>query len=228
MSSEESVVDVWVRAVPDHLVGTDSLDPVELARLASFHDGTARRSYAAGHVLLRGALGEWLGGPPSRFGFNRTCPRCGEPHGRPILLQDNGVHVSLSRTGTLVAVAVTRVGPVGVDVETVESTDFDGFEATALHPDERADVEVAHRQERLHRRATSWARKEAALKALGVGLRRDPASVRTPPSGIRTHWDGFASPFTVVDLSPDLLASTGTVGAVAVLGAGDQLTVRPR
>lgn len=225
MSSPEQVVEVWVRAVPDHVVGTELLDPVEAARLASFRDDSARRSYAAGHVLLRSALGEWLGGQPSSFTFDRTCASCGEQHGRPILLQDKGVHVSVSRTSALVAVAATRVGPVGIDVELVASTDFDGFGATTLHPDERDDVQVAPHADRLHRRATSWARKEAALKALGVGLRTDPASVRTPPSGIRTHWEGFVSPFTVVDLALDV---PGAVGAVAVLGADGQLTVRAR
>jgi 4'-phosphopantetheinyl transferase len=225
VGSPEQVVEVWVRPVPDEVVGIELLDAVETARLASFRDDSARRSYAAGHVLLRSALGEWLGEQPGSLAFDRTCASCGKQHGRPILLQDNGVHVSLSRTSTLVAVAATRVGPVGIDVEMVASSDFDGFAATALHPDERADVEVASHADRLHRRATSWARKEAALKALGVGLRTDPASVQTPPSGIRTEWDGFASPFTVVDLALDV---AGAVGAVAVLGASGQLTVRAR
>lgn len=221
-------MDVWVRVVNDDLVDTRLLDRVEAGRLASLQDETARRSYAAGHVLLRRALADLLGRHPSDYTFDRTCAHCGEQHGRPILLQDRGVHLSLSRTPTLVAVAVTLAGPVGVDVETVASTDFDGFAQTALHPGERDDVEVSHRPERLHRRATSWARKEAALKALGVGLRTDPASVRTPPSGIPTHWDGFASGFTVVDLVLDRPDVEDTVGAVAVVDVGGQLTVRVR
>lgn len=225
MEARAAVVDVWVRPVPDHLVDTRLLDPVETERLAGTRDEATRRSYAAGHVLVRTALAQLLGQRPEQLTFDRACPHCGDQHGPPVLLQDKGLHISLSRTPRLVAVAITRYGPVGVDVEVVSSTDFEGFPEAALHPAERHEVEVHDRQERLHRRATSWARKEAVLKSLGVGLRTDPVSVRTPLSGIPTRWDGFGEPFIVIDLA---LPHPGVVGAVALLGATDGLSVRER
>jgi 4'-phosphopantetheinyl transferase len=219
-----AAVDVWARPVPDRLVDTRVLDPVETDRLAGLRDEANRRSYAAGHLLVRTALTHLLGHRPG-LTFDWACSHCGAQHGPPVLLQDKGLHISLSRTPLLVAVAITRSGPVGVDVETVSSTDFDGFPRTALHPAERHDVEVQDQHERLRRRATSWARKEAVLKSLGVGLRTDPASVPTPPSGIPTRWDGFEESFTVLDLA---LPHPDVVGAVALLGATDGISVRDR
>jgi 4'-phosphopantetheinyl transferase len=216
-------VDVWVRPVgPD--VDTSCLDDLERARLASFHDSLEARSYAAGHVLARTALACVLGVQPGVLRFDRTCHRCGAQHGRPVL-QGAPVHMSLSRTHATVAVAVSESGPVGVDVESISGTDFPGFADTALHPDERAAIEVADRATRLRQRAVAWARKEAVLKAAGVGLSVDPTSVRTPPSGIRTHLAVLGVDVTVVDLPLDVL---GGVGAVALLGPGGTISVRWR
>ena len=75
-------------------------------------------------------------------------------------------------------------------------------------------------------RAVSWVRKEAALKALGIGLRTDPAGLRTPPSGIPADLLGDgAAKVTVHDLAlpwPDAAA------AVAVAGQVRQVDVRLR
>jgi 4'-phosphopantetheinyl transferase len=46
----------------------------------------------------------------------RACPDCDRPHGKP-LVPDTGLHVSVSHSGDLVAVAVTTAAPVGIDVE---------------------------------------------------------------------------------------------------------------
>jgi 4'-phosphopantetheinyl transferase len=216
-------VDVWVRPVgPD--VDRSCLDDVELARLATFRDSAQARSYAAGHVLARSALAGLLGVPPADLRFDRTCPTCGAQHGRP-LLEGAVLHLSLTRTASTVAVATSESAPVGVDVEVISGTDFPGFADTALHPDERAAVEVADRPTRLRQRAVAWARKEAALKAAGVGLAVDPASMRTPESGIRTRLVALGVDVTVVDLALDV---PGVVGAVALLGPGGPLSVRWR
>jgi 4'-phosphopantetheinyl transferase len=216
-------VDVWVRVVgPD--VDTSCLDDLERARLASFRDSAQARAYAAGHVLARTALAGVLGAHPAALRFDRTCRTCGAQHGRPVL-EDATLHLSLTRTRETIAVAVSESTPVGVDVEVISGTDFPGFADTALHPDEREAIEVADRATRLRRRAVAWARKEAALKAAGVGVTVDPASVQTPPSGIRTRLGGLGVDVTVVDLSLDV---ADVVGAVALLGPGGTVSVRWR
>lgn len=58
----------------------------------------------------------------------RLCNRCGSStHGRPQV--HGGAHVSLSYAGDLVAVAWSRSGPVGIDLELGDALDWTRFEA---------------------------------------------------------------------------------------------------
>lgn len=219
-------LDVWVRHV-EPPIDTSCLDDVELARLATLRDPAQRRSYAAGHVLARRALAEVLGVAPRDLRFDRTCAACGGQHGRPVV-EGAPLHVGLTRTREVVAVVVSETGPVAIDVESIDGTDFPGFPDIALHPGERESVEAGDPgdpADRPRRRAVAWARKEAALKAAGVGLRVDPASLPTPPNGIRTRLDAVGVDVTVVDLP---LEVPGVVGAVALLGPGGAVSVRWR
>jgi 4'-phosphopantetheinyl transferase len=113
------------------------------------------------------------------------CVQCGsEDHGRPYLVGEPQLCVSLARADGLSIVALTEVGPVGVDLERDDAGGFDGFAQAALHPDERA---------RTPQEATRvWVRKEAVLKATGRGLAVDPRRVRIsearqPPAMIDWH-----------------------------------------
>jgi 4'-phosphopantetheinyl transferase len=150
---------------------------------------------------------------PAGLRFDRTCPTCGAQHGRPTLPDLPGLHVSLSRTAELVAVAVGRL-PVGVDVEERARTLVAGFAAVATHPDDGDEDPVR-----------SWTRKEAALKALGTGLRADPASVRTPPDGIPVDLCRDGAWVTVRDVP---VSWPGYLVAVAVADRADPLEVHLR
>lgn len=121
---------------------------------------------------------------------------------------------------------------VGVDLETVAGTGYEGFDEVALHSLERDALDRLPPAERSVARAVWWARKEAVVKALGVGLRRDPTTLAMSPPGAPFGW--LETPdlprLAVGDL--DLQdqkhtngpgqTSAGTdavVGAVCVLGA---------
>lgn len=115
------------------------------------------------------ALAQWLseltGRPIDDLTFGREpCPLCLTPRGRPVLTQVPDLHVSLSRTADLVAIAVAPA-PVGIDVQ-------------GPHPRTRDLVRALHRVERAalasdpdpYALTRCWARKEAILKAVGVGV----------------------------------------------------------
>lgn len=126
------------------------------------------------HDLLRAVAACFHGIEPDRVVLGHTCARCGsDEHGRPVLIASSSVrepaHVSLARSPTLSIAAVTDAGRVGVDLEAEGAADFVGFADVAMHPDEkrRADVEPTQ----------LWVRKEALLKASGLGLAIDPREV---------------------------------------------------
>lgn len=118
--------------------------------------------------LLDEVLLDLLGAVP---GIDRQCPDCERQHGKPVLDHPTH-HVSTSQSQGLSVVAVCDDGPVGVDVERIDATRFEGFDDVALAPGERAHDD--------RERAVLWTRKEAVLKATGEGLRTDP---RTVPVG---------------------------------------------
>ena len=135
----------------------------------------ARRTLA-GRVALRLLVAARLGVPVSlarQIVVDRTCSTCHLPHGRPRVA---GLSVSTSSAEGRVLVAVADEGAeVGVDIERVPSTVFDGFDDFVLHPDERERFgPVTRGSSGTAARLSCWVEKEAVLKAVGVGLASPP------------------------------------------------------
>lgn len=181
--------------------------------------GTAR---ADADDLVRHVVGEVCAVDAGDVAVARVCPGCGSrEHGRPVatVAGRRGPHVSISRAGGLVCVAVTDAGPVGVDVELSGAAGFGDFATVGLHPLERS--RGAHEQTR------TWVRKEALVKATGDGLRLDLRRIRL--TELATHpalvsWDERppAGPVWMRDVD----GPRGYVLAVSVLTALDpQVTV---
>ena len=74
--------------------------------------------------------------------------------------------------------AVSWASPLGIDVETVTpATDTGAIAGQVMHPNELAVFERLAEDQRMSAFFRLWTRKEAALKALGTGLSRDPRSL---------------------------------------------------
>lgn len=100
-----------------------------------------------------------------KLAFDRApCPRCLSPRGRPVVKRVSDLYFSLSRSGRFVAVAVAPY-PVGVDVQ-VHRPVSSGL-LHSLHRAERAYIQRKSDPVLLTR---CWSRKEAVLKAMGVGV----------------------------------------------------------
>ncbi|MDJ1134975.1 4'-phosphopantetheinyl transferase family protein [Streptomyces iconiensis] len=236
--SGNGFLDVWPLVLPPperlgQLLGTarldaSALDARERARASSFsRPGDAAR-YTAAHVALRRILGGYLALAPARVTFFREpCPGCGERHGRPAVAHRGPpLHFSLSHSGERVLVAVASE-TVGVDVQRRPGPGTVEICARLLHPGERAELEACELPARRRAFGRIWARKEAFLKALGTGLRRDPAADylgadperRPGPWSVRDIGCGpghdaavafpatLAAPRTVVRLSEDVLTT---------------------
>jgi len=197
------------------------LGPEERDRLRRLRREVDRAGYATAHALLRLVAAAWTGQAPDAIVLGATCLTCGGPHGKPHLeVGDPGVHVSLSRASGTVLVAVTRLGPVGVDAEVESAVEFEGFDAVALAPREQRAVADLPDGRRSGGRAVLWARKEAVLKATGHGLMVAPSDVEVSAPFAAPElvaWRVDASGVGPVQLT-DLALGAGLAGAVAVVG----------
>ena len=163
--------------VPDTVLMSVMTD-AELHRAGRYRQRSDRLRSMTGGWLLRAAVAAQTGGTPREVVLDRTCPDCGQQHGRPRLPPELGLHVSLAHAGERIAVALTPLGEVGVDVEQVPvGGRFDRTLAEhTLTPTELTSVGTADEFMRL------WVRKEALLKATGhgMGVAMDRIEV-TPP-----------------------------------------------
>ena len=169
---------LWSGSVPDHAEEAAArrhlLDASESARLAAFRRAQDRDAYVVAHVSLRRLLAERLEQDPEAVSLLREpCSHCGGPHGRPYVL-GRGVHFSLSHTRGMVLIALAS-RPVGIDVETLLDAPVVDELISQLHPDEAAELAVVPYEARPRAFARCWTRKEAVLKATGVGLNVEPA-----------------------------------------------------
>lgn len=127
------------------------LSPDERARAERFAVAPARLSYAAAHALLHCALKQEIGPDWSLVVGAQGKPTLAPPFA--------DLHFNLSHADGLVAVATSREGPVGVDVEACARTiDVETIGRRVFAPGEPGEP------------LRLWTLKEAVSKATGLGL----------------------------------------------------------
>ncbi|KUN95453.1 4'-phosphopantetheinyl transferase family protein [Streptomyces caeruleatus] len=213
-------VHIWHGRVRDELAPGDLalLDDEEL-RLARGRRPPHQAHYAGVHALLRRLLADhYLGGPPGAIRFGRhICPACGDrSHGRPRIARPaTGLEFSLSRSGPHWALAVTAAGSVGIDLESRRDFAAEGVSELALSDPELARMRALEREDdRREFFLRSWTRKEAVLKAVGIGIVTDLRGLDVLPDDTGSALVEHAGPGSrdrwlveEVDLGPDLVAA---------------------
>jgi 4'-phosphopantetheinyl transferase len=203
------------------------LSPAERERAGRFRRVSDRDRMIAAWALARTLLGDLLGEDPADVAVERHCGRCGSrEHGKPRLADaSTGVHFSLAHSGDHVLVAVTRAGPVGVDVEQLKPmTDYRRLHRTTLTADEAVALRAAGGRPLDFLR--TWVRKEAVTKAVGTGVATpfDSFAVTAPakPATLLT-WPDDPS---LVDRTTllDLPGNPTRPAAVAVLARDVRIT----
>lgn len=143
------------------------LDATERARIPALLRPTDRTRFVTAAALLRFVVAGHTGRSPATVLVDRRCPDCARPHGKP-RLPGSGLHVSLSHSGNRVLLAVTRTGPIGVDVQLADDSDISSLASLVLDADEPLPAGGSARTAAFYR---YWVRKESLVKAAGVGLR---------------------------------------------------------
>lgn len=155
--------DVLTAATADACMSLLSED--EHARWQKFRFDRHRREYLTTRVLLRTALSHYHPTAPEAWRFKTTA------HGKPRVDPDCGLRFNLSNSPRLVICLIARGYEVGADVEPYEHAEKVATLAPAvLSPQELAQFEALHGQEKLDRALSLWTLKEAYIKAMGMGL----------------------------------------------------------
>jgi 4'-phosphopantetheinyl transferase len=183
----------------------------ERARRAGLWEEGHRAQYTVAAALLRLVAAPLTGGSAAEVVVDRTCPSCGRQHGRP-RLPGTGLHASISHSGVTVAVAVSRAGEVGVDVQRVADDSVQELSPLVLAESEAGYVAVARDF------FTYWTRKEALVKATGDGVTVPLPQVVVSPPGTPPRVLGYPRPGGLAAQLRDLGPEPGYVGALAVLG----------
>lgn len=156
----------WFRG--DQAPVAELLDASERSAMGRLRSEADRLRFAARRTNLRRVLAAYGAGQPAELRIERWCERCGDPHhGRPRLWSPATVSFSTaSRPGAALIAVSTPSMRVGVDLERADlsaaAAVFDGalgsLEHACVDPSDPMGV------------VRLWCRKEALLKADGVGL----------------------------------------------------------
>ncbi len=100
----------------------------------------------------------------SSWAFNKS------EAGKPFLSGKDVPSISISHSGDWCACAISTASFVGIDVEVIQHRDWESYCKLVFHPEEAQWILAASGRERDIRGLICWCRKEAMVKALGLGL----------------------------------------------------------
>ena len=180
-------IHVWkasvVELTPREAAFSALLDQAERERGARFLHLGDRFRHVVSHGLLRTLAGHYLGRAPEALAFAEGT------HGKPHLsgLDQGRLAFNLSHSGDAVLIAMARRGNVGVDVECwnerLDERAVDRITESVFSPRECAALRRMPPDRRRAAFYAVWSRKEAFIKATGLGL-----------SQVLAHFDVSAEP----------------------------------
>lgn len=165
---ESRHVDVWrifLNLQADSIkLAESTLSADETQRAAHFHFPKDRDHFIAAHGILRQIVGRYLHCNPRELTFSVN------QYGKPALVNSD-LEFNLSHSGDFALLAVTQNRKVGVDVERIRQ----GISSHVIAQQYFSKAEVAELQslpmgQREAAFFTCWTRKEAYIKAQGLGL----------------------------------------------------------
>jgi 4'-phosphopantetheinyl transferase len=151
------------------------LSPSEKIRADKFHFQKDRDSYEKAKGILRFLLGRYLNLPPANIQISIT--NLGKPYVSE-LVNGQALSFNLSHSGGVAVYAFALDHPVGIDVEVIRPIpDLDQLAARFFTENERNSLQAIEPGARTKPFLQYWTRKEAYLKAIGLGLSISPEEV---------------------------------------------------
>lgn len=167
-SLEDREIHVWYLPLklsePDQIRFGAMLDEDESQRAGRLAFPHLRERYIAAHGVMRWLLGRYLGRDPQSLRFTKG------PHGKPYL-KDVSLQFNLSHSDQHALLAVTRLAEVGIDIEGLErKVEVDGIAKRFFSEAEAQELFELSGSDRRMGFLNLWTRKEAWLKATGIGI----------------------------------------------------------
>jgi phosphopantetheinyl transferase len=169
IAEQKGRIDVWI-ANTRTLMNAQSclkiLTEDDWASLARLQDPSARYSAIAAKVLLRLGLSRAVDYriAPSDWQFGRSASD------KPILVNTlTNINFSVSHVDEFVAVAVSPIFNVGIDIESVDRNVSEGVIDEFYHVDEQRSVRGLPPPQRTRELIRLWTLKEAYSKMIGLG-----------------------------------------------------------
>ena len=142
----------------------EMLDSNERARAARFRFERDRIRYTACHGILRLLLSRYVDRPPAALRFNTI------GNGKPVL-SDGALNFNISHSRHLALFAISRDVTVGCDIEFHDERFLgEGIPEHFFSPAEQRELRAVPRADRCAAFFAGWTRKEAFVKARGLGL----------------------------------------------------------
>jgi 4'-phosphopantetheinyl transferase len=204
---------------------TPILAPTELGRMDSFKSQRSRQCFAMVHVALRILLGRYTGIHPAAIQFS-----LGE-HGKPVLTGNIPPYFNLTHSDSLAALAFAADVDIGIDVERIRPiTDAAAIASSFFAEGEAAQLSSLPPSESERAFFLCWTRKEALLKATGLGLSvpLDTFQVNFRPGQEARLIAGQGQLSRPEDWQlQDLALAPGYAGAIAYMGPPHAVRVNP-
>ena len=195
------------------------LTPDEVARASRFHFQEDRRQYIRGRAMLRMLLSRYLETPPAEIRFQY------QNHGKPEIAFPHAcrdLRFNFSDSGGLGLIGVGSGRTLGVDIERVRPLpDFLDIATRFFSAREVQALLALNENKRQEAFFACWTRKEAFLKATGIGLSYPlcESSVSVDPDGPAELWEVKGDPNAVTHWSLESVRpEAGYMGALAYKG----------
>lgn len=201
------------------------LSPSELHICKSYRFKKDQHTYLIAHALLRAALSRCCDVPPERWQFQSN------EYQKPFITEPTNarhLHFNISHTDGMVAIAITRIGPIGVDVEPLSREAIEnGVAQEVLSEVEYLDY-MQQRDSAKHARFLQyWTLKEAYVKATGRGMTaglKNHAFNLSDPCNPKIR---FLEPGENLDADWDFWQYRLDTGHILALACQSQTTVKP-
>lgn len=155
-------VDIWAWDLDVEAGVASLLSAEEQARANRFAFDVDRQRFLTARGRVRQILAGHIGADPAFLAFTR-----GE-HGKPSL--PGGPAFNFSDSANIGVLAISDLGPLGIDIEHHRSREFMKLAERYFSPAERARLTTMDEAAIPAAFYRGWTRKEAFLKAVGTGL----------------------------------------------------------